>query len=137
MQIKITPFNFKHRHLEGIFIIRNNYYLAEFHSAGIVTEIKKSDDWLEKEMSWVSRSEIPFVTAIRHSQIKEAHLIEGALTPVVRRFGPFFKIKSVDKFPSKDECRQLIYKYCDYSTDGDYHFYKHKTKREDIENLKD
>ncbi|MEK7543421.1 MAG: hypothetical protein AAB557_00985 [Patescibacteria group bacterium] len=135
MLIKITPLSNKHSHLEGIFKVKNCYYLAQFHSAGIITEIKKSDDWLEQEMSWVTRSEIPFITALRHAQLESEHLVEGALTPVVRRFGPFYKTKKVDKFPTRDDCMQLVYKYCEYTNDGGYHFYKRDIDEDDVKKL--
>lgn len=135
MQIKITPLTNKHSHLEGIFKVKNYYYLAQFHSAGIITEIKKSDDWLESEMSWVTRSEIPFVTALRHVQLDSEHLVEGALTPVLRRFKPFYIIKEVDKFPSRADCMQMVYRYCEYANDGEYHFYKRNISESDIAEL--
>lgn len=135
MIIKITPLTNTHSHLEGIFKAKNCYYLAKFHSAGIVTEIKKSDNWLEDEMSWVSRSEIPFVTAMRHVQLRSQHLVEGVLTPVLRKFKPFYVTKEVDKFPSRDECMQLVYKYCDYASDDRYDFYKSRVKEIDIVKL--
>ena len=135
MQIKITPLSNKHSHMEGIFKVKNCYYLAQFHSAGIITEIKKSDDWLEQEMSWVTRSEIPFITALRHAQLKSEHLVEGALIPVLREFGPFYITKMVGKFPSRDECKQLVYKYCGYANDGGYHFYKMNINGNDIKKL--
>ncbi len=135
MQIKITPLTNTHSHLEGIFKAKNCYYLAKFHSAGIVTEIKKSDNWLEDEMSWVSRSEIPFVTAMRHVQLQTQHIVEGVLTPVLRKFKPFYVTKEVDKFPSRDECMQLVYRYCDYASDDGYDFYKGRVKETDIVRL--
>lgn len=127
MKIKITPLDFRQSHLAGIFKIRNYYYLAQFHSAGIVTEIRSDDDWLEQEMSWVTRSEIPFVTAMRHAQLEEPHLVAGALTPIVRRFKPFYVVKSVQTFPAAEECMQLVYKYCEVASDGPYHFYEGTT----------
>ena len=124
MQIKITPLDSRHTQLEGVFRTHNYYYLAQFHSAGIVTEIKSDDDWLESEMAWVTRSEIPFITALRHAQLDEPRLVEGSLTPVLRRFRPFFALERVETFPSPDECMQLVYKYCEYVNDGTYRFYK-------------
>jgi hypothetical protein len=99
-----------------------------------VTEIKSGDDWLEQEMAWVSRSEIPFVTAMRHAQLEGPHLIEGALTPILRRYNPFYVVKDVEVFPSSDECQQLVYKYCDYAAAGSYHFYERNV---DVANLKE
>jgi hypothetical protein len=135
MRIKITPLTENHNHLEGIFKFKRNYYLAKFHSAGIITEIKKSDSWLEQEMSWVSRSEIPWVTVLRHFQLESEHLVEGSLTPILKKHDTHYFIENVEKFPSKQECMNLIYKYCGYSTNGDYHFYTKKVNEGEIVDL--
>jgi hypothetical protein len=124
MQIKITPLNPMESQLEAVFRTRNYYYLAQFHSAGIVTEIKSGDDWLDGEMAWVSRSEMPFVTAIRHCQLVEPHLVQGAATPILRRYKPFYVLETVDEFPPNDQCMQLIYKYCDHAGDRAYNFHR-------------
>jgi hypothetical protein len=134
MRIKITPLSTKQEHLQGSFKIEHNYYLAQFHSAGIITEIKRSDEWLDQEMSWVSRSEIPFITAIRHSQLKGEHLVEGA-TPLLKNKSVFYHVLEIDKFPSLDDCRQLVYKYCDMVKDQDYHFSSKKLNPINIEKL--
>jgi hypothetical protein len=125
MKIKVTPFTSQHAHLEGEYKFGNFYYLAEFHSAGIVTEIEEGDDWLESETSWVSRSELPLVTAIRLAQLQSSrHLVEGCLTPIIKKHNCFYIIKDVEAFPSEDECRQLIYKYSGYALNGGIRFYK-------------
>lgn len=135
MQIKITPLSNKHSHTEDIFRIKNYYYLAKFHSAGIVTEVKKSDKWLENEMSWVSRSEIPFLTAFRQSQFLEPRLVRNSLVPVIRQFMPFYELITVDKFPSDEECMQLVYKYCEFACDGGYIFSQESIDKESIKEL--
>lgn len=137
MQIKITPLDYRHSQLEGTFRVRNYYYLAQFHSAGIVTEIKLGDDWLEQEMAWVTRSEIPFVSAMRHAQLEGPQLVEGALTPLLRRFNPFYVVKNVDVFPSEDECMQLVYKYCGYAGAEPYHFYRRNVDAGSVAELVD
>ncbi|OGK27688.1 hypothetical protein A3B50_04175 [Candidatus Roizmanbacteria bacterium RIFCSPLOWO2_01_FULL_40_42] len=134
MKIKITPLSNKHEHMEGIFKVGNNYYLAKFHSAGIITEVKKSDEWVNQEMAWVSRSEIPFITALRHSQLQGEHLVNGA-TPFLKQKAAFYVVKEVDRFPSLDECKQLVYKYCDLANDIDYHFFSTKVTQTEIEKL--
>ncbi len=132
MKVKITPFTTKHSHLEGVFRVDNNHYLAKYHSAGMVTAIRKDDDWLDQEMCWVSRSDIPFITALRHVQLQKPHLVEGVLTPNIKRFTPFYFIEEFQTFPSTDECMQLIYKYCDFANDGGYHFYQSDIKEDEI-----
>ncbi len=134
MRIKITPLSNKHEHMEGIFKVKNNYYLAKFHSAGIITEIKKNDEWLEQEMAWVSRSEIPFVTALRHAQLEGEHLVHGA-TPFLKKYSSFYVVEEVSRFPSLEECRQLVYKYCDMVNDIEYKFFSTKVKQSEIEKL--
>lgn len=121
--------------MEGEFYFGNSYYLAKYHSAGIITEIKDGDEWLSEEMSWVSRSEIPFVTALRHSQMAQARLIEGNINPIIRQFGPFYEVKEVANFPSREECQQLVYRYCGYTNDASYHFYDHQVKEQEIRAL--
>ncbi|MDD3679274.1 MAG: hypothetical protein PHX72_00205 [Candidatus Shapirobacteria bacterium] len=125
MKIKITPFNNKDEQLRGEFKVGNNFYYGKFHSSGVVTEIRAKDDWLDQEMAWLSRSEIPFITALRHTRVKMysagTYLVSGG-TPFIRKFGPFYKTLEVEKFPSKDECRDLIREYCRLATDESYHF---------------
>lgn len=75
--LKITPFENQHTQLKAKFKLRNNFYACENTFCGIITEIGNSDEWLDEEMSWVSRSEIPFITTIRHSQI--CHEFQGNL----------------------------------------------------------
>lgn len=138
MRIKITPLSTKNEHFEGSFRIDNNYYLAKHHSAGIITEIKKSDNFGESEMFWVSRSEIPFVTAIRHTQsvsVDSSICFGISALPILRRHRPCFEFKVVDSFPSNDECMQLIYKYCSLVTDNEYRFYERDTKISEIETI--
>jgi hypothetical protein len=74
---------------------------------------------------------------MRHAQVKEPCLSEIALTPIVRRPRPFYAIKDVDVFPSEDDCRQLVYEYCDYASDGPYHFYTRDVDPGDLEQLFD
>lgn len=130
MQIKITPLTPKHDQMEGDFKIGNNYYYAKFHYAGTLNEIKKSDDWLEHEMSWVSRSEIPLITTLRHVQFgDEPHLVLNP-SPVLKRFEAYSKIKKVEKFPTDEECRQLIMSVCNVVTDEEYHLFHTEITRQ-------
>lgn len=122
MRIKITPLSSEYEHMEGIFKIEHNFYLAKYHSAGIITEVKKSDDWLDQEMTWVSRSEIPFITAIRHAQLEGNHLVNGP-TPILKRFSTYHVVENVKNFPSFEKCRNLVYKFCDLANEGSYKFY--------------
>jgi len=132
MQIKITPLTPKHDQMEGDFKVGSNYYYAKFHYAGILSEVKKSDDWLEQEMSWISRSEIPFITTFRHVQLSdEPRLVLGSPTPIVKRFETFYKIVEKEKFPTNEECKQLIMEMCNVATDDIYHLFKTEiTQRE-------
>ena len=121
MHIKITPLTPKHDQMEGDFRIDNNYYYGKFHYAGILNEIKRSDDWLDQEMSWVSRSEIPFITTLRHIQLgNEPHLVLSP-TPIIKRFEAYSKVQKVDKFPTDEECKQLIMGVCNVVIDDEYH----------------
>lgn len=135
MQIKITPIDPTESQLEAVIRTHNYYYLAQFHSAGIVTEIQSGDDWLDGEMAWVTRSEIPFITAIRHFQLDGPHLVQGAVTPILRRYKPFYVVETVEEFPSEDQCMELVYKYCDYATDQPYHFHKRDVDTAIVEEL--
>ena len=135
MKIKITPLTNKQEQLEGVFRAGNNFYYGKYHSAGIITEVREDDDWLAQEMSWVSRSEIPFITALRHSQITMGdmgvHLVPGG-TPFIKKYSPFFKVEDVGEFPSNKECTDLIQEYCSVITDDSYHFYSRDVSNEDV-----
>lgn len=135
MKLKITPLSTLHSHLEGEFQVGNNYYFAKFHSAGIITEVCVDDKWLEGETVWVSRSEIPFVTALRHVLLEDMSLIEGSATPIIRQSGTFYELKDVDRFPNKDECRQLVYKFCGYVSGDKYQFYKKRISQRDLRDI--
>lgn len=138
MKIKITPFDNKDEQLEGEFGIDDNFYYGKYHSAGIVTKIRTSDDWLDQEMAWISRSEIPFITSLRHSRVKMylsgACLVSGG-TPFIRKHGPFFRIKDVNKFPSDAKCADLIREFCGLATDESYHFTNAKVTAKTIHRL--
>ncbi|MEA1936702.1 MAG: hypothetical protein U9N04_01150 [Patescibacteria group bacterium] len=131
MKIKITPFSPKQKNAKGEFRLDGYYYLAEYHSAGMILKIKKNDNFNKSEMWWVTRTEIPFITAIRHSQLNGQYLTPRT-SPIIRRDGPLFIIKDVEKFPSTNECRQLIYKYCDLCTDDAYDFLSKKISKNKI-----
>lgn len=133
MQIKITPLTPKHDQMEGDFKVGNNYYYAKYHYAGILSEIKRSDDWLDQEMSWISRSEIPFITVLRHIQLGDRpHLVLGNPTPIIKRFEAYHKIEEKEKFPTNEECRQLIMGVCNIVTDDEYRLFKPNIKEQDI-----
>jgi hypothetical protein len=131
MKIKITPFNNKDQQVKGDLKIKNNFYGGSDSYCGIITEIKKSDDWLDQEMSWVSRSEIPLITALRLAQLgneNEGILING-LIPIIRNYGPAYIVKEVSSFPNEKDCINLLMEYCGLLIEGSYNF-----KREIDEN---
>lgn len=136
MKIKITPFSPKQKNAKGTFMIYNNYYLAEYHSAGMISKIEDDDNFDESETFWITRSEIPLITSIRHSQLQGQYLTPSAI-PIIRRHTPFFIIEDVEKFPSKEDCRQLIYKYCNLATDEEYDFLENKIDERKIKKLFD
>lgn len=135
MKIKVTPLDWRHDQLEGIIHVHRFCYFAKFHSAGLVTEIKANDNWLDDETAWVSKTELPFITAIRHAQLGSEPLINQGLTPIIHRYQPLFETLEVEEFPTRDQCMELVYKYCDYSTDGIYHFYNRDIKESKIKEL--
>lgn len=114
MKILITLLSPTHERLSGEFLYKNNYYLASKKNSGTVVEIKKSDKWLDQELSWVSKSEIPLITTIRHCQLpNDANDSPLALsaTPLISEMAIVSKIISVNKFPSKKICKKLIKNY--------------------------
>ncbi len=135
MKIKITPFSPKQKNAEGEFKIGNNYFLAKHHSAGIISEIRYDDKFNESEMWWVTRSEIPFITAIRHSQLKGQQYLTPRTSPIIRKHRPVFIVKNVKSFPSKEECKQLIYEYCDLVTDEEYNFLSEKVDQNKVKKI--
>ncbi len=135
MRIKITPFSPDDFCLEAEFLCGNCYYFGGFHSAGIVTEIKPDDDFSSwGGMSWIDRSEIPFITALRHVQHEEQFLVSG-ITPIIRKFKPFYEYEVVSSFPKKEECKQLVYKYCNLATDQSYNFFRKNVNELDVKKL--
>lgn len=134
MKIKITPFNNQEEQLEKLIKIGNNFYGGGSDYCGIITEIKKSDDWLEQEMPWVSRSEIPFLTALRLAQIYDEHqgnLVSG-LTPFVQKYGIVYTVKEVNTFPNADSCKKVLEEHCFFLCDSSYSFHKRKVTNTDI-----
>lgn len=124
MNIKITPFNEKQSQLKIDIKINNNFYGGNSDYCGIITEVKKSDDWLDQETAWVTRSEIPFVSALRLSQVKnecEGILISG-LVPIIRDSGPIYTIKEISKFPNQKDCVDLLRECCRLVCNGSYSF---------------
>lgn len=138
MKIKITPFTKDSDHWEKEFIIGKNYYCAKFYTAGVITLLQDDDDWLSYEMSWISKSELPFLTALRHSLltvIEDQGIISivPELTPILSHFQPLYQIVEVNTFPSKDECYQLLSKFIDASNlPCRYSFYKRRTSLKQI-----
>jgi len=124
MKIKITPFDNRNYQLKSNLRTGNNFYGSSSSYCGIITEIKKSDDWLEEEMSWVSRSEIPFITALRLAQLgneNEGILING-LIPIIRNYGPVYIVKEVSSFPNEKDSINLLMEYCGLIIEGSYNF---------------
>ncbi len=140
MKIKITPFDNKDGQLEGEFRVGDNFYCGKHHSVGIVTKIRTDDKWLDEEMAWVSRSEIPFITSLRQSRVEMctltlyANLVSGG-TPFIREEGPFFSLKDVNKFPSDAKCVDLIREHCGLVTDESYNLTDVKVKTETLHYL--
>lgn len=152
MKIKITPLTSEREQLEGIFRVDNNFYFGKRGIAGIVTEIREDDDWLVvgdgwlsgHEMPWVSRSEIPFITALRQSQMIATDNFPSwnnfpscvfSGTPFIEKYAPFFGVKDVDKFPSEEECEKLIRKHCPVLANEPYSFYTRDISNEDVSKL--
>lgn len=124
MKIKVTPFDNRQHQLKIDIRIKNNFYGGSNGYCGIITEIKKSDDWLDQEMPWVSRSEIPFVTALRLSQLDDEcnMMLIAGLLPITRDYGLLYIIKEVPKFPNRKDCISLLNDYCKLATTGSYDF---------------
>lgn len=133
MKIKITPFNPIEEQWEKSLKIGHFFYYAKYWYGGMVTEINDDDHWCEEEMSLVSKSELPFITAIRHGLQKDdtPQLVSG-LTPILNKHSPFYEIVNITKFPNKEECKQLIMKYCDYATKNNYTFYSKQLSKKTV-----
>ncbi len=124
MKIKITPFDDKKSQLKIDIKISNNFYGGNSGYCGLITEVKKSDDWLDQEMAWITRSEIPLVSALRLSQVKneyEGNLVSG-LVPIIRDCGPVYMLKEINKFPSQKDCIELLSECCSLACNGSYFF---------------
>lgn len=124
MIIKITPFNVKQSQLKIDIKINNNFYGCSLDYCGLITEVKKNDDWLEQETAWVARSEIPFVSALRLSQVKnerEKILVSGLL-PIIRDSSPIYTIKKISKFPNQKDCIDLLREHCRPVCNDSYSF---------------
>ena len=97
MKIKITPFSNNTQQLKIDIKIKNNFYGGSPNYCGLITEVKKSDRWLDQETFWVTRSEIPLVTALRLSQLvdeqPEAHLLIPGLIPILKDDGLVYVLK--------------------------------------------
>ena len=132
MKIKITPFNNKNPQLKIDILINNNFYGCNQNYCGLVTEIKKSDDWIDQEMSWITRSELPIVTALRLSQLFDEYnmmLISG-LIPIIKEEGPIYTIKEVSNFPNKRDCIYLLKEYCCSVDCNSYDFQRQGNEKE-------
>jgi len=130
MIIKITPFNNNYSQLKIDIKINNNFYGGNPGYCGLITEVKKSDDWLNQEMAWASRSEIPIISALRLSQIiseeegnifQTGNLVSG-LIPIIKEHGSIYTTKIVEKFPSKKNCVYLLKDYCNIACSNSYAF---------------
>ena len=130
MRIKITPFNNNHSQLKIDIKINNNFYGGNPGYCGLITEVEKRDDWLDQEMAWVSRSEIPIISALRLSQIiseeegnifQTGNLVSG-LIPTIKEHGSIYTTKIVEKFPSKKNCVYLLKDYCNIACSNSYTF---------------
>lgn len=117
MKLIVRIFDNSEPLLKGEFKIRNNFYIATENLAGSVVEIKEDDDWLDGELGWVSRSEIPFITAIRLAQVSDnpdGNIWGRDPTPIITKFGDDHGVsflsrqKEYDNFPSRQKCIELI-----------------------------
>lgn len=111
MQIKITPLNPALEQPGGLCILPGYYYQGRATASGTVTRVDEGDQWLEAETAWLSRSEIPFITALRHVQLESPHLVLG-LTPAVHRFELSYCVEAVEDFPTATECASLLDREC-------------------------
>jgi len=138
MKIKITPFNNKNPQLRINIKIKNNFYCGSPACCGLITEVKKSDKWLEQENFWVTRSEIPLVTALRLSQIGdecEGFLVPG-LIPIIRDYGPAYTTKEVEKFPGRKDCIGLLGEFCRFANSDSYSFQREGNEQKIIKLFK-
>lgn len=138
MKIKITTFNKKHHQLKISLKINNNFYGADLNYCGIISEVKNCDGWLGTEISWVSRSEIPIITALRLSQLNDEYntvLIPGLL-PLINENSPIYILKNVISFPNNKECIKLLIENSSLMGEGQYSFLRMGDKNEIIKIFK-
>lgn len=117
MKLIVTTFSNTGNLLGGQITIEGNFYIASQKLAGSVVMLKKDDDWLDGELAWVSRSEIPFITAIRLSQVSDdpnGNIWGRDPTPIITKWGSnhgaFYLSKQADYkyFPTEQECLKLL-----------------------------
>jgi hypothetical protein len=120
MKIMVTVLSNAENLYKGQFLVGDNFYYASDHLAGTVVTLRPDDNWIEGEFAWVTRSEIPFISAIRLSQVEDNldKMIPGRNpNPYITKYGPrkhgIFALshyKEYKKFPSEAECIELIKK---------------------------
>lgn len=117
MKLRVTNLSNSSELVKGEYLVGNNYYYVSKDIAGTVVELKDDDDWLDGELAWVSRSEVPFITAIRLSQVSDDP--DGSNwginpNPIISKYGPPHGLWTLEKlpefnyFPDKKKCLELI-----------------------------
>ncbi len=119
MKLSITQLSNTAELIPGDIKIYNNFYHACSDCAGIVSAIRNLDDWIEGETAWTTRSSIPFVSALRLSQITDEPNSGAGYnpSPKITVYGVAINMPGImglsrlpdySKFPSAAECISLI-----------------------------